>query len=195
MMKLFGEQPLLLSVLLGLLAAAFLYIWTRSGQRALAITGALLLALIPVVWIIAERIVTEEEQIRATIVGFAEHVEANRFEEAYEAVHPDREDIRRRVESELPRYEFSRARVGSFRRIRTLPGTNPPEAVVDLVAGVTVSMRNGTLQNQRAARRVILHLQKTGEGWRVIDYAQGPPVGGFDPYSSGSPDLERLLDE
>lgn len=195
MMKLFGEQPLLLSVLLGFLAAAFLYIWMRSGQRALAIVGAVLLALIPVVWLVAHVIETDEEQIRATIMHFAEQVEANRFEQAYEAIHPDREDIRRRAESELPRYEFSRARVGSFRTVRVLPETDPPEAVVELMAGVTASMRNGMLENQRVARRVMLHLQKTDDGWKVIDYAHRPPVGPIDHYSTGSPDLERLLNE
>lgn len=193
MMKLLGEQPLLLSVLLAILAVAFLYIWTRSGHRGLGITGAVLLALIPVVWLIADRIETDAEQIRAMIMDVAEHVEENRFEQAYEAIHPDREEIRQRAEAELPKYEFSRANVGSFRTVRLLPGTSPPEAVVDLMAGVTASMKDGMLRDQRVVRRVMLHLQKTDQGWKVIDYAHGPPIGGDDPYSSSSPQLERLL--
>lgn len=195
MIKLFGEQPLLLSVLLVILAGAFLYIWTRSGRQALGIIGGVLLALVPLVWLVAARIETDAEQIRAMILEVAEDVEANRVEQALEAIHPDRDDIRRRAEAELPRYEFSRVKVGSFRVIRVLPGTNPPEAVVDLLAGVTASMSNGMFRDQRGVRRIMLHLQKTPRGWKVIDYAHRPPVGPADAFSTGSPRLDSLLGE
>lgn len=195
MIKLFGEQPLLLSALLIILAAAFLYVWTRSGQRALGIVGGVLLVLIPVVWLVAIRIETDAEQIKTMILEVAEHVEANRFDQALEAVHSDRDDIRRRAEAEMPRYEFSRVKVSSFRVVRVLPGTDPPEAVVDLLAGVTASMKNGMFPDQRVVRRIMLHLQKTPQGWKVIDYAHRPPVGPVDSFSTGSPQLDSLLGE
>ena len=193
MTKLFAEQPILLSVLLGLLAAALLYAWTRSGQRGMGIAGGVLLLMIPVVWFVAGKIVTEEEQIQAMLAELAEHVEANRFEQAYLAIHPDQEEVLRRAQAELPRYEFSRARIASFRTVQLLDGTEPPQAFVDLNAGVTLSVKNGALQGQKISRRLLLHLEKTPSGWKVIDYDHRPLIGGRDGYSSGDKDLEKLL--
>lgn len=195
MTKLFAEQPVLLSVLLGLLAAALLYAWTRSGQRAMGIAAGVLLLLIPVAWIVAGAIVTEEEEIRAMLARVAEDVEANRFEQAYLAIHPGQEEVLRRAKSELPRYTFSRARIANFRTVRLLDGTDPPQAIADLTAGVTLSTKNGALQGQKISRRLILHLEKTPSGWKVIDYDHRPLIGPRGASSTGGSDLEKLLRE
>lgn len=194
MVELFAERPLLLSVLLGLLAMAMLYAWTRSGQRSLLIAAAVLGLLIPVVWVVAGAIVTEEEEIRTLLARLAADVEANRFEDAYQAIHPDRTDVLQRARAELPRYEFTQARIASFRKIRVLEGTDPLEAVVDLNANVVVSQKRGPVQNQKVVRRLLLHLQKTPSGWKVIDYDHRSLIG-RDAFSTGGNDLEELFRE
>lgn len=185
MYNLIAQQPILLSVVLALLAAALLYGWTREGQRWLAVSGLVLLALIPPVWIASSMLVTDEEEIRSMIEEMAQSIEANDHDAAVSVIHPNRTDIIARARQELPNYEFSRARVGGYNKIKILPGTNPTEAVVDLNASVTLSTKNGFLSNQRGARKLLLYLRKTDDGWKVIDYAHRQVVGGADPYSSG----------
>jgi hypothetical protein len=183
--KMIAEQPVLITVMLALLAIAFLYAWTREGRKWLAFIALGLLALIPLAWLGASMIETDDERIRAMIYDFAAAVEANDHETVYAAVHPDRPDILARVESELPRYEFTRARVGGFDKIKVLPNTDPTEAVVELMASVTVSSNNGAFQGQKVARKLLLYLRETESGWKVLDYSHRPPIGGLDPYSSG----------
>lgn len=194
MVTLFAEQPILLSVLLGLLAAAMLYAWTRSGQRGMAIAAGVLLLLIPVVWLVAGALVTDEEEIRAMLSRVAEDVAANRFEQAYQAIHPAYDEVLQRARSELPRYEFSQARITSFRKIRLLEGTEPLQAVVDLNANVIVSQKQGAIQNRKVPRRVMLHLEKTPSGWKVINYHHRSLIGP-DAFSTGDETLEKLLRE
>ena len=185
MYSLIAEQPILLTVVLGLLAIALLYGWTREGHRWLAISGLVMLGLIPLIWLSATLIVTSEEEVRAMITDMASKIEANDHEAVYQAVHPSRSDILARVKAELPNYEFSRARVGGFNKIKILPGTNPKEAVVDLTASVTVSFKNGMFQDQTVPRKLLLYLRNTDDGWKVIDYAHRQVVGPSDPYTSG----------
>lgn len=185
MYNLLAEQPILLTVVLALLAAALLYGWTREGQKWLAVAGLIMLALIPLIWLAASLIVTDEEEIRAMIEQMARHIEANDHEAAIRVIHPNRPDISARAKSELPNYVFSRARVGGYNSLKLLPGTNPREAVVDLNASVTLSTTNGFLADQRGARKLLLYLRKTDDGWKVIDYAHRNVLGGADPYSSG----------
>lgn len=194
MYTMLAEQPILISVVLGILALTLLYMWTRGAHRGVAISGAVCLALIPLAWLFANLVETDEESIRKSIRQFAAHVEANDFEQAYLSIHPDRGDILARAKAELPNYEFTRARVGGFNRIRLLPGTDPREAVVDLTASVRVSLARGGIRDQAVARRLFLRMVETQNGWQVIDYEHRPVVGGMDGYSNpGETDWDALL--
>ncbi len=193
MMKLLAEQPIFVAIVLTILAAGFVYSWTRSNQRWMLYVGALLLLLVPVAWLVANLVVTDDEQIKMMIESFAERVEANDVEGALQSIHPSRPEIRQRVAAELPNYEFDRANVGGYQAIRMVPNQDPPQAVVDLIAGVTVSLKNGGIEDQKLARRLLLLLEKTSDGWKVIDYSHRSPVGKLDPYSSGTKDWEKWL--
>lgn len=127
------------------------------------------------------------------IESFAERVEANDIEGALISIHPSHPEVRQRAAAELPNYEFDRAHVGGYQAIRMVPQHDPPQAVVDLIAGVTVSLRNGGIEKQKLARRLLLLLEKTADGWKVIDYAHRNPVGKSDPYSSGTKEWEKWL--
>lgn len=193
-MKMLAEQPFFLSVLLGITAAAFLYVWSRGAPRVSGIVGLVALGLIPVVWLISFVIVTPEEQVRGVIESVAAGVEANDFDIVYDAIHPDRGDIRRRAEAELPRYEFTRAKVAAYRKIKILEDKTPRQAIADLNAAVRVSLNGQGIRDQAVLRRLFLLLEETPEGWKVIDYAHRPPVGPTDPYSnSGNTNWDELL--
>ena len=108
MFKLIAEQPIVLSIILGLIGGTLVYIWTRESNKWFAISGLVFLLLIPVAWLASGMIETEEERIELMVREFAAAVEANDYEKAYLAVHPSRPDILSRVKAELPRYEFAR---------------------------------------------------------------------------------------
>jgi len=187
MYKMIAEQPIFSTVLLGILAAAFLYIWSRGAPRARAIIGLVFLLCIPLVWIGSVVIETDEEQLRKVIRSIAREVQENDFQGVYEIIHPDYPEIRRRAQAELPNYTFSVARVATFRRLRVVDaqGAEPRRAVADLNAAVRVTVNNAGIRDQAVLRRLFLLFEEAPDGWKVIDYAHQPPVGPSDPYTRG----------
>jgi hypothetical protein len=193
MFKILAEQPILMSFVLGILAFGLFYSWTRASQKWMLQAGFVILLLIPLVWLAAGLIETEDERIRLMIGEFAERVEANDVEGALASIHPTRPDVRQRAAAELPNYEFTRARVGGYQTIRVLPEKSPPQAVVDLIAAVTVSVRSSGFEDQRVSRRLLLLLEKVDDQWMVLDYAHRAPVGARDAFATPEKDWERLL--
>ena len=183
MTRVLAEQPILLSVLLGLMAAGCLYGWLQSGRRGAALAGLFLLALIPVAWIIAANWETDREQITKLLRQTAAAVERNDFESVYEVIHPDLQSVRRRARAELPQYEFQEAKIASIRKIEPILGAEPAEMNVDLNVSVTVTHRGGTLAETKLPRRLLLRMQKLDQRWYVTEYTHQPLVGGPDAYS------------
>jgi hypothetical protein len=193
-MQMLAEQPILVSVLLALVGLTLAYIWARGAPRAVGVGGLVAFGLIPIAWLVASLIETDQEAIRATIRRLATHVQANEIEAACEAIDPSLEGLVERAENELARYEFTRARVGRFNRLRVLDDRQPPEAVVDLIASVKVTARGTSLEDISVSRRLFLLLRKTPGGWKVIDYEHRPAVGGPDGFSTRSDtDWDALL--
>ena len=181
-MRILAEQPIFASILLGALGISLLYVWSKGLHRSVGIAGLVFLLLIPVAWLISFAIETEEETIAKLIKKMATHVEANEIDEALTAVHPDLLPTANRARGELSRYEFSRARVSGFDRIRVLRDREPMEAAVDLAVSVRVTGNGAT--NTTVPRRLLLRLEKTSEGWKIVDYEHRPLVGPNDGFST-----------
>ncbi len=56
MQTLLAEQPLILSLMLGVLAVGLIYGWLQTGTKAVGLCGLIVAALIPVAWVIASRL-------------------------------------------------------------------------------------------------------------------------------------------
>lgn len=190
MTQILAEQPLVLSILLGVLAIGLIYGWLQTGMKSLAIAGLVCAALIPVAWVIASNWVTDEERIEKLIYDVAKAVEEERYDEVLELIGADQ--TKSQAGAELPRYEFDEAKVGSIRSIQMIEGTSPPQANVDMLVKVVVSEKRGSIKNVSVPRRLMLTFEKSGDpnakhgGWLVIKYAHMPPVGKPDAYSTGS---------
>lgn len=182
MTTLLAEQPLLLSLMLGVLGAGLLYGWLQTGRRSVAIGGLVCLALIPLAWFVASRWETDRERIRRVIYETAEAVEANDYDAAVSII--GNTELRRRAESELRRYEFLEAEVTRIRRIEFIERAVPAEADVELLAKVTVNLPSRQLQETPILRRLLLTFRKEDGRWQVISYRHGPPVGGTGAFSA-----------
>lgn len=181
-----AEQPLLVSLLVGVFAAGLVYAWLQTGKRAAGWAGLVLFCLIPLLWLISVRWVTDRERIEQVIYEAAAAVEANDHERALQAI-GDRE-LRARAAAELSRFVFSKATVTRIRRIDLIEGSLPPTAEVELVAKVTVGQRGGQFQDITVPRVLVLKFTQTEpDQWGVVDYRHQPIIGPGDPYSNLSP--------
>ncbi len=184
---LLAERPLLLSLMLGVVAAGAIYGWLQTGKRAALLVAGIAVALIPVAWVVAERWVTDREQIEQMLYDVAEAVESNDHERAAEVIAD--EQLRQRAIAELRHYEFSHASIRGIRRLEVRGGTFPPEADVELNVKVVVSRHGMQIRDMTILRRLLLKLEKHGAGgdpgrWVVVDYQHGPIAGGADSYST-----------
>lgn len=183
MKTLLAEQPLLLTLMLGVLAAAMIFGWLQTGKKAAGILGILVALFIPVAWVVADNWVTEREQIEIFLDRVADDVANNRHEPLLELIADD--ETRAQARGELPRYEFSSARVTSVRSIKLIDETASQLAEADIVVQVIASEVRGSLKNIKVPRRVILQLRRKGpESWVITGYQHGPLTGGPDGYSS-----------
>jgi len=198
MPELLAERPLIVSLLLAVLAIAFLWGWLQSGRKPLAVVGVVLLACIPVAWWIADRWVTDREQIQQLIYQTADAVEANDHDRVLRIIGDSR--TQRQAAAELPRYTFTRADVGSVRNIEVIETSYPTTAEVEMTVNVEVS--GGSLQDIRVVRRLFLWLEKRerrgdeGEatagqdtgGWVVTNYEHRPLLGDADRFTTRPPE-------
>lgn len=190
MTTLLAERPLIVGIMLALLASSLIYGWLQSGKKPLAIVGLLLMAMVPLSWVVAERWVTDRERIEQVIYATADAVESNDHE-AVLALIGD-EPTRRQAASELPRYEFTVADVGNIRDITILEGTSPLQAEVDMNVKVVVSDKRGSLKNIRVPRRVMFTMEKRSGSlrddgqatWVVTGYQHMPIVGQPDGFTT-----------
>lgn len=190
MTQLLAEQPLVVSIMLGVLAAALIYSWLQTGKKALVIAGLICAALIPVAWVIAGNWVTDEERIETLIYDVAKAVEEERYDDVVELIGADQ--TKSQAGNELQRYEFEVAKVGNIRSIKMVQGSVPPQANVDMTVKVTVSEKRGSIKNVSIPRRLMLTFEKSGDpnaahgGWLVSEYAHMPVIGKPDAYSTGT---------
>ena len=184
MKTLLAEQPLLVALMLAVAGAALVYGWLQTGKRAAAIAGVIALALIPLVWVLSQRWVTDRERVEQTIHEVARAVEADDLQRVLRVIGDA--DTRAQARAELPKYEFHEANVHRIRSIEIIDNTYPPRADVDMSVKVVVSQKRGVIQNQPVARRLLLTFEKrASDQWVVVDYRHMPLLGGPDAYSTG----------
>ena len=163
-----AEQPLLIAIMIGIVAAALAYGWLQTGDRRIAFSTLGAACLIPVPFVIAGSIITDRERILETIYSTATAVEQNDHETAVSVIADP--DVRQRALAELPNFEFHRIRVRNV-MIKMIEGSLPAEAEVDIDASVLASQTRGSLKNVRVVRRIILTFQQQHDGtWMVTDY-------------------------
>lgn len=187
-MTLIAEQPSLLTAMLVALAVAMAYGWLQTGKKGLIVAAVLLACLVPLVWWLADRLVTDRERIAEIIHEVAAAIEANDHEAAVKYI--DDEPSKRTALSQLPRFTFSMAKVNSMRSLEITDNVIPVTARAELSVKVDVSERSGSIQDVRVLRVVMLSLAKTGKNsdgepdWVITGYSHAPITGGPDSYST-----------
>jgi 4-amino-4-deoxy-L-arabinose transferase-like glycosyltransferase len=184
MTTLIAEQPLMMAILLGAIAAAAIFGWMQTGKKEALWVGLALLALIPISWYVSVSWVTDREQIREAIYSTAQAVKENDLDRAIEVIEPSQRALIATARADLSRFHFSEARVNQLRSIEMVEGSEPPEAEVDLSVKVVVSDRRGQVSDFPVLRRVILKFRKSADGnWYVYNYNHMPIIGDPDGFS------------
>ena len=182
MYRLIAEEPLIVSLMLGVMGFGLLYGWLRSGNRPTAIAGLVFVALIPLAWFIANRIETDREQIERLIYKLADAVERNDHNTAVSVIaDPELESLARQ---ELQKWNFTLAKVTKINKIRVISDTYPLQADIEMIVKVRVDGRaDRAIQNAQIPRKLLLTLENNGDDWLITQYQHLPIIGGPDQFS------------
>lgn len=174
------ESPLPAIVFGGLTTAILGSGWLRTGKQWLLylMIAAILLTVGAVV---LERVVmTDREQVTATLHEIADLVERNEIDAALEYAHSGSPAARRAAAAELPRYEFHEVSIRRNLEVEVFPEQIPPKAIAEFNVLVVAGTRDHMVPESRVLRfvKVTFLKEDTGE-WRVSDYEHYPATDAF----------------
>jgi hypothetical protein len=171
------EQPLIIvalgvTLILGLGAA-----WSASGRKELLYAVGATLALLVVGLVIERVVVTDREAIRQTLLEIASHVRNNDHAALRQRIHTSASDLKRKADSELPRYQFTECRITRIHKIDVDTSAAPHSAMVEfnIVASGTFKVE-GAEVTDTVPRWVQLQLLREDDGrWTVSGYDHAAP--------------------
>lgn len=176
MFNFFLESPVYI-VVVGLIATVIcLFAWINSAHKA-ALWATLASVIVTLILLVIEQsVVTYQEEIVGQLHEVADHLANNRREQAIAAIHPAAAQTIQQAKSELPKYEFSEARVTTIHRIEIDADAKKPRAVARFNVFVALSV-NG--QTYRIPRFVEVTLYREDGRWYVYDYRHAEPTAGL----------------
>jgi hypothetical protein len=177
-MTYFLETPWPAMLIGGLAALMIGSGWLRTGQTWLLYLLLAILALTVGAVVLERLVVTDREQVDATLHEIARLVEKNDLEAAFQYAHSPA--VRGQAAGELPRYRFQEVAIARNLQIKVFPKHLPPKATAEFNVLVVFSTRDGSWSNQRLARYVEVTMLKDDDGqWRVSAYAHYDPMRGM----------------
>ena len=161
--------------------------WLQTGRRVLVLAAALPILLALALLIVQQLVVTDREQVEATLHEIAGHVRRNDLDAVLRHVDPQSPRVADQARSEFPRYEFDEVTIKRNLEVTVDRRQQPPKAVAEFNVTVLVSEKAGAFQKQRVPRfAVVTFLLRDGK-WRVSDYRHFPPTQGMLRRDDGGP--------
>ena len=169
-----------LLVLMFLVVAAILLaaMWVATARREPLWGAALVILLVPLLWLVERMVVTDREEVEATLHEIAADVKSNNRAAVLAHIHSGAPSLKQRAQAEIHNYTFTECKVNKLHSIEVNAADDPPsaEAQFNVYVSGTFILGNQTFTGD-APRRIVLKLRKESDGrWRVEDYAH------FDPF-------------
>lgn len=170
------RQASLSVVILGIITVVILgFGWVKTGRKEVLIALVAVALLCGGLLGLQRIIVTEAEKVEATLRQIAGDVERNDVKALVEHVDTRAPQIRAQVESEFPKYRFTKVDITTIREIKVDLKHIPPEAIVEFNVIVAGTDAEGLLDGQSIPRYVIVTFHKENGRWRVFNYEHFEP--------------------
>jgi hypothetical protein len=172
-MSFFFESPIYLGICGLLIVVIAVVAWVNTANKYALWTAAGALIATALLLLIEHNVITYREEIVARLDEVADHLENNRRDEAISAIHPAADNAIQMARAELPKYQFSEARVTSIHSLEIDAQTKRPRAVVEFNVIVALTVDG---QEYRVPRYVKVTLYRENDKWFVFDYAHSDPM-------------------
>ncbi len=170
------ESPLSIGIV-GL-CCAFLagFVWTQTGNKLAAATAGVLALLTLGLVALSVSVETDQERITHMLSDVARALERNDRDYVLSYIHPQAASTVQRAQTELPRYDFTEARVTRIKSITVDASRKPETAVAEFNVVVALALEG---YSGKVPRFVKLYLAKQNDRWLVRDYEHAEPAAGF----------------
>jgi hypothetical protein len=174
------EDPVPTIIVGGLTAAILGGGWIQTGRRWLLYLMVAAI-LVTVGLVIVERlVVTQREEVRATLFEIARLVAENEIDAAVDYAYSGSPEVRQMAIAELSRYHFHSVDIKRNLRIAVFPDHDPPRATADFNVVVSLDSRDGFVRERRIPRFLEVTMFREDDGrWRVSHYAHDAPHRGW----------------
>jgi hypothetical protein len=170
------ESPIIIGIC-GLCAAGLAgFFWTQSGHKAAVWIAIVLLILTLGLIALSVQIETDQEKITHMLHDVAGALQRNDRDYVLSHIHPNASATVQRAKSELPRYNFTEARVTRIKAITIDDLSKPVTAVAEFNVFVALAVDGYSGQ---APRFVKIYLAKKDGRWLVRDYEHDDAISGF----------------
>jgi ketosteroid isomerase-like protein len=185
MSELLFESPITLGVTGLAFTLIALVTWIKGGFRA-ALYAAIALAVLTVVLLVVNlRVKTDREQIEQLLHDVAAAVERNDLPAVVSYIHPGAVQGLQRAKSEMPKYQFTSARITGIKSIQVHRDTHPPSAIAEFHVAVSLGTQGNHFDGIR--RFVRAYFMERDGRWLVHNYEHFDVSAGFrnTPLSGG----------
>jgi predicted lipid-binding transport protein (Tim44 family) len=170
------ESPMVIGIG-GLFAAGLAgFFWTQTGQRVAGWIAIVLLLLTLITIVVSIQVETDQEKITHMLHDVAGALQRNDREYVFSHIHPQASATVQRAKTELPRYNFTEARVTRIKAITIDDSRKPETAVAEFNVIVALTVEGSSV---RVPQFVKLYLTKQDGRWLVRDYEHSEPTAGF----------------
>ena len=184
----------ILLVFLFLAAVILAAMWTATARREPLIGAGVMLALVPLAWMVERLVVTDREAIEAMLYEIAAEVKSNNRAAVLSYIHSQESALRAQAEREIGNYRFTDCKITPVHET-VVEGDEPPRTAVahfNAYAAGTFKVNNETITTD-VIRRIELTFRQEEDGrWRVVNYEHSAPLPGRrnkddNGYDSGGP--------
>lgn len=170
--------PLLAVAAIGeALLAVALY---RTGRVLLALPMVVVALLAGGAWLLEQTIVTEPEQVEATLYGVEAAVRENDVPGVLQFIDPQAAGVRSAAEQALGLAEVLSCKITDI-QVHVNHLTSPPTARAEIIGTFSVKLRRGeAVPYDHVVRRFAIDLQKSGDQWLIQGYESMQLTGGSD---------------
>ena len=170
----------MLLVSLFLAAVILAAMWAATARREPLIGAGIVLALMPLAWMVERLLVTDREAIEATLFAIAAEVKNNNRAAVLRYIHSQASELRAKAEAEMGNYRFNECKINRIHEIVVSGDKRPKSAVAsfNVYANGSFRVNNETISGD-VFRRIELHLRQEDDGnWRVENYDHSAPLPG-----------------
>ncbi len=165
------EEPWAILLMGVAVAAIFLVVLVQTRHWAAMGAIAVVVVLTIVLLVVEHNVVTPTEEVQNAIYGVAAAIEANDQQEVLDRISPNAPNLRSLVTGNMPRMEFSKARIVGRLNIVINKLTSPPSATANFQGLITGSAGRNR-QNVTQLGRYRVTLRREGQQWLISDYKE-----------------------